>query len=128
MRLKTCLARRLEGCLKVFDPGFIGREQRELPVKNGIVVQVGKRDIMEIEILSGRDLIIQIEFALAEIGEPIGEMITLTVVVDQVDLQGFHDVVVKFIVIEDGQEGQPNAFRQLGEPFLFSGCGFSGGS
>src|ERR1700722_1117954 len=35
---------RLEGSLEVFDTGFIWREQRELPVENGVVVQVGKRD------------------------------------------------------------------------------------
>ena len=56
-------------------------------------------------------------------------MVTKGAVVDQVDLQILHDIIAKFVVVKDGQNRQPDAIPQLGDPFLLlPGCGFSGGS
>ena len=56
-------------------PGFIRCKQGEFTLEDGIIIQVRERNIVKIEILTGRQLVIQVEFALAEITAMLRKMI-----------------------------------------------------
>src|SRR6185503_13355195 len=65
----------LERGLIVIRLGLVRSQQGKLAFKNGIVVEIGERNIMNVEILVWGQLVVQVEFAVVEVVQVIRKVI-----------------------------------------------------
>src|SRR6185503_3067902 len=98
----------LERGLIVIRLGLVRGQQGKLAFKNRIVVEIGEGNVMNIEILVRRYLVVQVEFALVKVVQVIRKVIPCGSIVRQMYLQALYHVIPKLIIVPDRKKSKPH--------------------
>jgi hypothetical protein len=93
-------------------------EKGEFKKETGAIAHIAERHIVQVEITESMRLVLQLKLGLSKKLQAVDKVVGLIGPVYQVDLQLFHHVIAKLVLVHHGQEGKPYAVGYL-MPGLF---------